>query len=167
MEAELAEKGQGFGHELTRGVPLMGISRGQAQEIASRSVVKRLGLLERPLAPSREQRNLTAFFNHDDCPREEMSAVLCFEVLSRASWEGCHKGADHARQQTKELGFGAIFAIGKGLAECRLMRKRRQGVDVCEEVINQELENRHWCDRFGVQNTLSRDVHQRLGRSLR
>ena len=76
MEAELAEKGQRLGKELTRGVPLMSISRSQAQEIASRSVVKRLGLLEHPPTPSCEQRNLTAFFNHDDCPREEMGAVL-------------------------------------------------------------------------------------------
>ncbi|KAI6748502.1 hypothetical protein HG530_015538 [Fusarium avenaceum] len=137
IKTQLAEEGQGLSHELARSVPLG------------------FRLLELPLAPTGQQRNLTAFLNHDDCARKEMGAVLCLEMLSRTSWKGCNKGTYHASQQTKKLGLGTIFTVGKRLAERGLVRKRRKWVNVGEKVVDKEFQYWHGCNGIGIENTFS------------
>lgn len=112
-ESQLAEEGQGLGHELTRSVPLMRVSRCQSQEVAGRGIVQSFWLFELPLVSTCNQGNLTASFNHDDSSRKQMGAVLCLEMFSRTSWEGCDKGTDHTRQQTKKLGLCTVFTVGE------------------------------------------------------
>ena len=46
------------------------------------------------------------------------------------------------------------------------MRERRQGVDVCEEVVDKELQHWHWRNGFGVKDSIGRNCQQRLGGGL-
>lgn len=163
VKPQFADQRQRLGHELARGVPLMSVSRGEAEEVAGRGIVERLGLLQLPLATAGEQRNLTTFLNQDDSSGEQVGAVLGLEVLSRAARKRRNQGADHASQQTEELRLDAVLTVRKRLAEGRLVGKRREGVDISEEVVDKELQDGHRSNRLGIENAVGGDGHERLG----
>ncbi|KAJ6441407.1 hypothetical protein O9K51_04957 [Purpureocillium lavendulum] len=166
-EAELADEGECLGHELARGVPLMDVARGEAEEVAGGGVVERLGLLEHPLGAAREQGDVAALFDHDDGLGEQMGAVLGLEVLAGAAGKGGDESGDHAGQQAEELGPRTVLAVGKGLPEGGLVGEGGERVDVGEEVVDEQLEDGHGRDCLGVEEGVGGDVDEGLGGRLR
>lgn len=166
-KAEFSEQSQSFGHEVARCVPLQGVAGSQSKKIAGGGVVQRFWLFQNPSAPTRKKGNIATFFNHDNGLGEQMRAVLRLEMLSRTARKRCDQSTNHASQQSQELGLQSILSVRKGLSKGGLVRKRRQRMDVCEEIIHQELQHRHWRNCLCIQDAIGRYGHERLGSVLR
>lgn len=77
--------------------------------------------------------------------------MLALEVKSCSSREGRNEAANHASEQRKKLAISPILAIVELLHEGRLMRKRRQRMNVREEVVHKQRKDRPRRNSFGVE----------------
>ncbi len=80
--------------------------------------------------------------------------MLGLQVQPNRPREGSDQTANHAGQQREELWVCSVFAIEVRLPKRGLVGKGRERVDVGEEIVNQQVQNRQRRNGLGIKERL-------------
>jgi len=142
--------------------PIDRIRAGQSQKVARRRIIHRQLLIQISRA-SRLHSDLMAPLDQRDGVGEELLLVLRFEMHHRFPREGGDEQAHHRGEEGEKRWVREIFPMLERGPERRLVGKRRERVDVCEEVVDEQFEDREGTDGLGAEDGVRGEGGKRRG----